>query len=506
MNIRSFSALCSAALLASSFAWPAAIAADKKPAKQGNVFHLQETSLLDGDGRQAVMRGEYAQCSTEPFKAVKAYPKLNSKQPLYGKLQFDRSLANIEGVAIYFVLDESGKIPRSAENADKTTEKPGEKMTDKRPPAKPKLSSYDRLYIDVNRDGDLTNDPALKPMKNPPWKVLPGYESKERMAFELAHIPVDFGPGVGLKPFAVFPWFMVTGDEEHPTTMHFVATTARKGIIKLGTDEYDAMLAQECTLTGRFDRPITSLHLTSRNGAPRLPSSGFDSELLMTMRRAGDQFYTIAASPQGDTLTVEPYRGAFGVFKLGPGSRKLKSIGFHGSFRSKKTALAIEPDGSDLAAGKKTTKCQLPVGDYLPSYLTIDYGGLRISLSDNYHAEGHPRDIQRGRPYTFHIRPDKPFVLDFSNKPAVIFASPATDKPIKLGDEVRVAAVLVDPKLDIMIRRMDDPSKTKKETVKYRVGKEMKEYTYDKPLSLDPTVTITNSAGKKVAEGVMPFG
>jgi hypothetical protein len=148
----------------------------------------------------------------------------------------------------------------------------------------------------------------------------------------------------------------------------------------------------------------------------------------------------------------------------------------------------------------------LPVGDYLPSYLTLEYGGLQISLSDNYHAEGHPRDMGRGRPYTIQIRADKPFVLDFSNKPAVIFASPPIDKPLKLGDEVSVKAVLVDPKLDIMIRRMDDPSKKKKETVKYRVGKEMKEYTYERPLSLDPTVTITNSAGKKVAEGVMPFG
>jgi hypothetical protein len=300
---------------------------------------------------------------------------------------------------------------------------------------------------------------------------------------------------------------MVSDDEKRPTAMRFAAATARKGTIQLGKGNYDALLVQEYTLTGRFDRPITSLRLTPKNHAAKLPSGGFDSELLMSMRSVGDQFYSTAASPLGDTLTVTPYRGAFGVFKIAAGDRKLKHLSFQGSFRSENTALGVGPGGDDPAeARKKLTECKLPVGDYLPSYLTIDYGGLQISLSDNYHAEGHARDMQRSRPYTFHIRADKPFVLDFSNKPAVIFASPATDRPVKLGDEVRVAAVLVDPKLDIMIRRMDDPSKKKKETVKYRVGKEMKEYTYEKTLSLDPTVTITNSAGKQVAEGVMPFG
>ena len=30
--------------------------------------------------------------------------------------------------------------------------------------------------------------------------------------------------------------------------------------------------------------------------------------------------------------------------------------------------------------------------------------------------------------------------------------------------------------------------------------------SYERPLSLDPIVTITNAGGKRVAEGPMPFG
>ena len=101
------------------------------------------------------------------------------------------------------------------------------------------------------------------------------------------------------------------------------------------------------------------------------------------------------------------------------------------------------------------------------------------------------------------IRKDAPFVLDFANKPDVVFASPAKDRIARPGDEVEVKAVLVDPVLDIMIRGLDDTRRTKKETVKPANGQE---YRYERPLSLDPKVTISDSAGKTVAEGVMPFG
>ncbi len=94
-----------------------------------------------------------------------------------------------------------------------------------------KPSSYDRLYIDANRDGDLTNDPVVKPMKNPPWNLIPAGSmgrmvilaqarrqrvaaEKERMAFEPAAIDVDYGPGVGVRPLKIFSWFTLNEDEK----------------------------------------------------------------------------------------------------------------------------------------------------------------------------------------------------------------------------------------------------------------------------------------------------
>ena len=143
---------------------------------------------------------------------------------------------------------------------------------------------------------------------------------------------------------------------------------------------------------------------------------------------------------------------------------------------------------------------RLPAG--LPDALNT--ASCRSSLSDNYHSDGRPRDITTRSPvHAFKIRKDKPFVLDFSNKPEVLFASPARDQTLKPGDTLRVAAVLTDPCLDIMIRHLNDTGRKQKETYKFADGKEQ---WYRRPLSLDPKVTITNSSGKAVAEGKLPFG
>ena len=341
---------------------------------------------------------------------------------------------------------------------EKKDQKPGEKKeAGKRHPVKPvapKPSSYDRLYIDANRDGDLTNDPVLKPMKNPPWQLLPGYAGrgmlvastiggpvqrpaaeKERQAFELASVDVDYGPGVGVRPFKIFPWFILTDREKAPT-MRFAAGVARKGPIEIGKVEYEALLVENA-LTGRFDGPTTVLSLMPKNGLAKGQFVAYNTETLGVMQRRGDDFYTITAAPLGDKLTVGLYGGPFGVFKVGPGDRKLKEITFQGFFRSPTASLNIGIDRTNPAdAKKKTTECKLPVGDYPTFYLTVDYGGLQVNIGNNYTAQG------RGTPRAgIQIREDKPFVLDFPNKPQIVFQAPPTEKPVKLGTDVRIATI-----------------------------------------------------------------
>jgi hypothetical protein len=523
MTTRFLSTFFGLALAVSAFGMSAA-AAEEKSKEKDAAFELKEVSIFDnGNAGQPLWRAMNVQCSTEPFEEVKAYPKLNSKRPLYGKLQLPRTAAK-EEAPIYFVLDQSGEQPavekkKEEKSAEKKDEKPtSKKKAETRRPATPKPSSYDRLYIDANRDGDLTNDPVIKPMKNPPWNMMPSNMSRfvlvaarqrqrlspetERMAFELASIDIDYGPGVGVRPFKVLSWFTLSEGQKTPL-MRFAAGTARTGTIKIGEAEYEARLTQD-VLTGRFDRPTASVQLTPKSHPATRAFLGFESETLMTMRHRDGEFYTLVATPPGDKLTVEMYRGPFGVFKVGPGDRKVKDIGFQGSFYGPKAFLNMGPSRTNPAA-KMMTECKLPVGDYPTFNLTIDYGGLQVAIG-SYYSQPRRGNKRQSPPQGIQIREDKPFVLDFPNKPEIVFQGPPADKSLKLGSDVRIATILVDPKLGIMVRGLTDPKRTTKETVKYRVGKEEREFTYNKVFSYEPTVTITNSSGKNVAEGVMPFG
>ena len=185
---------------------------------------------------------------------------------------------------------------------------------------------------------------------------------------------------------------------------------------------------------------------------------------MTAIHKVKGRFYTFSASPTGDELTVHPYRGELGTFEVGPGGRAVDEVTVSGSLEGEERAVAV---AGEVVGGspKAARSCQLPVGDYRANYITMQYGRLRIGASHNYHADGKPMGWRTREPvYAFAIRKDKPFVLDFSNKPDVMFASPGKDQQVKLGELLEVKAVLIDPKLDMMIRRLDQTTPTQTST------------------------------------------
>jgi len=252
----------------------------------------------------------------------------------------------------------------------------------------------------------------------------------------------------------------------------------RRSEIKIDGIEYDVLLAP---YRG------TDFCLIPKSNPQNYPR-WWGADKLNATHAIGGKYYSFAKTPEGNKLLVRPFHGDFGTFEVGAGGRNIPEIAIQGSLRSEDTAVAV---GGELERGwpKPAKSCRLPVGDYLPAYLTITFGRLSIGISNNYHADGQPRRPSSHPPiYGIKIREDKSYVFDFSNKPEVIFATLAKDQRVKLGQELTVKAVLIDPELDIMIRRLYD--------------------TGQKPrrVSLDPKVVITRADGEKVAEGVMPFG
>ncbi len=438
------------------------------------VFPLEPVSVFDlpEDARHEFLIGQRAVCGDQADPNVTAYPPLRSERPIYGKVDFADPLGGKEaGAVYYFALDESGGTGKG----------------------------YDRLYFDLNHDRDLTNDSPLTVQKNPPQGATMNYaDLKQQTCFENVAIPFPCGAGEE-RPLEMLPRLIVSNNGYKMLSL--VTTRACKGRIELGGKKCDVLLGHCYVVSGWFDTPWTALHLTPAGSSRHWDWWGGDR--LNAMHKIDDTFFCFRATPTGDKLTVRPYEGSFGTFEVGAGGRNIDGPEIMGSLRSEKTAVAIGEMANDIRPGY-TRSCRLPVGDYLPEYVTVQYGKLRMRISNNYHSDGRRRSIEdRQLVYGIRIRAEKPFVFDFSNKPAVMFASPARDHRVKVGEELSVMAVLIDPVLDFMIRGLDD---TTRKQEKESIGPNGTKHSYTQDLSLDPKVTIARANGEIVAEGIMPFG
>lgn len=225
---------------------------------------------------------------------------------------------------------------------------------------------------------------------------------------------------------------------------------------------------------------------------------------IKSVHKINGRFYEFCTLDYNSKFAARPYTGRTGLFKVGKGNRQVEKAEFQGSVRSEQYSAALG-DVNEHGFTDACAECVIPAGDYLPSLVHVKFDSLAVMISENYHRDQSGREMgQRPRVYGLKVRPDAPCVLDFSNEPVVIFDEPAPDqKRFKRGEEINFAAVLVDPKLDVMIRDLRD---TSVEVEKEFTDSDGTRHTYKQDKSLDPTVTITRGDGSVVAEGVMPFG
>jgi hypothetical protein len=439
------------------------------------VFNLDEVSVFDLDKvlSRDFLRGQSIFCDNRPWNRPGKYPAFKSQKPLYGNVHFTGAPIGPRAPNQYrFAIDESAGTGQG----------------------------YDCLYFDHNCDLDLTNDTPLASLQNPPDGVLLGYPSTEQeVCFESFEVTFDLG-SAGKRAIEIMPRLMIR--QGGHSGLSFIVTKVRKGQIDIGGARYDALLGYTYSVGKPLDQPGTAFYLIPKS-EPEHPFRWWGANRLNSTHAIGDKYYRFATTPVGDKLFVRPYKGQLGTFEVGAGGRNIQEIAMQGSLRSEDTAVAVRGE-MERGWPKPAKSCRLPVGDYLPAYLTITFGRLSISVSNNYHADGlFRRPSNRPSIYGIKIREDKSYVFDFSNKPEVIFASPAKNHRVKLGKELTVKAVLIDPELDIMIRRLYDT--TRKQKKEYATSDGQKR-TFERDVSLDPKVVITRADGETVAEGVMPFG
>jgi len=384
-------------------------------AASGRVFKLREVSVF-GAGNDDFLRGQMCRCQDKAFSEVAHYPAFVSQAPIFGSVRFGgRPDETNSGAVYYFAVDESGGTGKG----------------------------YNSFYFDANRDLDLCNDPVIKLQKAPPdHGYKPNFSGiKAVAAFDFLKVNLGANGG-GPNPVEIMPRLLLTGNETNTYRfMFFVRTHFFEGNIKIAGKKFHAQLGNDYAISD-FNSSGAALAL---NGG----KSSFDwwgGDRISAMHKVNGRFFSFSASPSGDELTVHPYSGDLGTFEVGPGTRKLTKPNFSltGSLEARDWAVAA---GGDIKGGRpvEVSRGQVPVGDYLPEFLTLNFGQLRIQLSQNYHSEG-KRQSRDGRPnvYGITIRKDQPFVLDFANQPEVMFTSPTNSQRIKPGDTLLVAAVLVD--------------------------------------------------------------
>ncbi len=225
---------------------------------------------------------------------------------------------------------------------------------------------------------------------------------------------------------------------------------------------------------------------------------------LNSYHKIGDEFFEFMLIEDGTKIAARPYKGPLGTIMAGKGGRELEKVVFKGSVHQQGQVAApigIIKERFTEAVGE----CQIPVGNYTSYIMHITYDNLDICISNNYHTNAQGQSGGKDVVYGIQVREDKPYVLDFSNEPMVIFDQPPMSQTsFSRGDEINFAAVLIDPKLDIMIRGLDDTSVKVDKEYKDANGKVIQTVKVNK--SLDPNVVIARADGEVIAEGVMPFG
>ena len=363
---------------------------DKPPAGDKSSFKMEEISILDqsedtAGGMPPMYRGVTVQLSPQPAKEVKAYPKLNSKHPLYGTLGLNGYQPMPAGMPKYhFVLDQSPEaVKAAAKAAEKDSSDESEKPA-KRPAARPAATAqYDLLYFDANHDLDLTNDGVVHMMKEQPKAARLMGNAENSQAFEPVKVSLGKDQSARLVPIIWNYGPQIYGGSRF---MSFMASTARQGEVRLGKNAYKATLSQPNGMLGRMDVPSASLTLTPVDG-PKRPQPYAWMNTLGMMREVDGEYYSFSASPSGDRLSVSRYTGDRGVLELSAGTRDIKEMGLTGILQFKGSYFPLGDVNFGMSADKaRVTKYRLPVGDYQAMFLSVDYGHLQVGLRSNYSA------------------------------------------------------------------------------------------------------------------------
>jgi hypothetical protein len=376
--------------------------------------------------------------------------------------------------------------------------------------------AYNRLYFDLNGNGDLTDD---KPVEADSHNTYSNF-SFSRFAFPRVDMTVDID-GAKLDYSFLVDGYVNVQPEFGYAMVSLNAAAYREGDITLDGQKHHVVLI-DFNSNGRFDDE-GKIHAEAALGGrlaadsgdvlwvdPDPGKSGFvfpydwtsGSDRLPVSKRVNiaGKYYDLKISPAGDRLTLTPATVAMG--RLSNPSEKFR-------------AVIYGDQGILNIAGTKDEPIPVPVGHWKLYSYTIFRNGYEKAAPEKEAERSEKKDEKRAK---LTGKPPKVELIDHASKtsrPALstIVTAQATAgyKPIEVrpGEtavlpfgppytpKVTASMMMPDPKQPMMYLRMSLVGTT---------GEECSNIVIDGGRPPKPSFTITDPKGKVVEEGSFEYG
>jgi hypothetical protein len=357
-------------------------------------------------------------------------------------------------------------------------------------------TGYDILHCRHTATGRQMRSLTIGLMKDPPDEVIPMKRPGSTWSvFDPITIPVDYGGKIGERDRRVLLRVRKADDVRGGPAKYtlMLSGPCKTGKMEIGGVGAEVGLFQPYQMGREWDRSQTNVYVG--RGDQR------EIESIDWWRMIDGEIYRFSTDALGERLTLERYAGKRGALSVRSrdGSKKGWVIG--GFFETSDEQCVWVSSAGGERDSADSPPLVLPEGDYRPYWMHVRVGDTLAAFDSAEVVEGEKVSIRRNaEKYGVRVRKRRPFELNMTRAPDVIFLAPSRDKTYKPGRNIDIQVALIDHSLGARISGVTDMSRTVEFTYTQADGAEK---TVTRHPLIEPVFEVKNSNGDVVGSGTM---